>query len=118
MSARKVVALAGYLLGTLASWPLMDTAWLASLILGPLQHLALAIQRLDNSNEYLDGVSRVTGEDYVISLFHLVVWIVGFIAVYSCSRREPVPKQSIIFIAGLWFIIGLVNVGLFAVRSV
>lgn len=113
---RIVVASVCCILGTTFGFAAMKSSWILSLLCGPLQHLGLAISLLNNSDEYIDGVSRVTNSDYIIALFQLTIWLIGVRTVFywfKCSSKGLL----VISIIG-WIIIGMLNIYLFAIRSV
>lgn len=94
----------------------MKASWLISFLLGPLQHLGLATSRLDNADEYLDGVSRVSASDYWLASLQGVLWLVGVGVVFlwfkGCSKSVVA-----ITVCG-WLVVGAINIYLFAIRSV
>lgn len=103
-------------LGTAIGWWAINASWLLSLISGPLQHLGLAFSRLDNSSEYLDGVSRVGFTDYIFALIQFCLWLIGVSVVFYWFRSESkIVAISLVF---GWVVVGVFNAYLFAIRSV
>lgn len=103
--------------GTALGWWAIKGSWLLSLLTGPLQHLGLAVSRLDNSNDYLDGVSRLGGFDYLAALIQVALWLIGVGAAFLWFRARSSKVVTLSLACG-WGLVGAVNVYLFAVRSV
>jgi hypothetical protein len=103
-------------LGTAMGWWGIKASWLLSLAAGPLQHLGLALTRLDHANEYLDEVSRVGTSDYIFSSLQACLWLIGLAVVfYWFNGRSKVVAISL---ACGWVVVGALNVYLFAIRCV
>jgi hypothetical protein len=102
--------------GTAAGFAAMKVSWILSLMCGPLQHLSLALSMLDNSDKYIDGVSRTTKSDYLLASLHFALWLVGVGVVFYWFRSKSNPTTVILVIG--WVIVGLINAYFFAIRSV
>lgn len=113
---RIIVAIFCCCLGTAIGWWAMKVSWLLSFFCGPLQHLGLSLARLDNSNEYLDGVSRVGIADYLLASLQVVIWLIGIGAVFYWFKGES-KAVTVMLVCG-WILVGALNVYLFAIRSV
>jgi len=114
--ARLTSAITLCLFGTAIGWWAIRNSWLLSFLAGPLQHLGLAFSRLDNSGEYLDGLSRVGMSEYLMASLQGILWIIGVGAVI-CSIRSG-AKLVMAIVVFSWIIVGVINVFFFAIRSV
>jgi hypothetical protein len=103
--------------GSVLGWWAIKESWFLSVLTGPMQHLGLAVSTLNNSSEYLDGVSRLTGGDYLAASLHLAVWVFGSGVLVFYSKRT-ISKPAIILISIGWCVIGVLNLYLFSIRSV
>lgn len=103
-------------LGTVIGWWAMRESWLFSLLAGPLQHFGLAFLQFDNSNEYLDGVSKVETFDYIVGILQIILWIMGLCIVHYWFNGQS-KTINILFLFA-WLMVGALNIYLFAIRSV
>lgn len=114
--ARIIVAIFCCGLGTAIGWWAIKASWLLTFLCGPLQHLGLSLARLDNLNEYLDGVSRVETADYLLASLQVAIWFIGIGAVFYWFKGES--KAVVVTLVCGWVLVGALNVYLFAIRSV
>lgn len=105
-----------YLGLTVVSFVLFDTHWILSFAQGPVEHFSYAWHSINNGDQYLDGLDRVSAVDYVTAGLHSLTWLLGLIAcaILVCNRKPLVLCLVAIF----WVTAGVWNVWLFAIRSV
>jgi hypothetical protein len=98
------------------AYAICDSSWFVSFLMGPTEHLGLAFRALNNGNLYLDGMSRNSGADYILSMIKVLVWLVGMLGVGLAftKKSKPVYWGLCLF----WIIVGVYNVYDFAISSV
>jgi hypothetical protein len=102
---------------TTLGWWAIKNSWVISFLTGPFQHLGLAAKQSNNANEYIDGISRVGVAEYFIASLQIALWAFSVaLVIYYCKGTMQVTIKVLAVLG--WGLIGMLNVYLFAIRSV
>lgn len=116
MKKNKAQALLGYSILTALGFIMFDETWTVSFVLGPTEQLAVAFHAFPRGSDYISGVAPNMAIEQIFGLsLCALLWLTG--AVGSAYAPGSARLRKVLF--GLfWGFIGIVNIALFAVRSV
>ncbi|WP_124330628.1 hypothetical protein [Desulfonema ishimotonii] len=93
--------------------------WKFQAIIGPLWHLSAFIEVVQRPFEYLDGVPRVTGEDILMALMTIFIWLVGGLLIFWYFLTSKNRKRIILSILlGYWLIVAYYNIYLYGLFTI
>lgn len=107
-----VVFIGSQVSGTLSSWLIQS-------LMGPVWHLSALISVCKTPFNYLDGVFRFSGEDLLMAVMSLCIWLSGGLLLTFSAHTESKRKRiiSLIGLLFLWIIVGFLNILLYGVFS-
>ena len=94
--------------------------WYISAVLGPIWHLTVLLEVIQQPFIYLDGVVRVTDESIVFMTMSFTIWLMGLLPiVFYCMAKNKKTKRYC-FIASIivWITIACANFFLHGLYSV
>jgi hypothetical protein len=93
--------------------------WIIQSLLGPIWHLSSLISACRASFNYIDGGFRISGEDILLVLVSLVIWLSGgfFLCFSVYTESQNIKKLCLIGLLSFWFLVGWYNLVLYGVYS-
>jgi len=95
-----------------------DFHWVISAVLGPCEHLSLAV--VATRRLLMGGTNEVTNESGFWLVVHVCVWFIGLSLIWALTHTSDAQstKARCGMLVLVWIATGVLNVWLFAIRSV